>query len=200
MVKIQLKVMHQRSNLHSHIAKALVLGVFVLLCFFLVVTIKKQIKVINTSTQKIVETKTEEYSSPYNRSFYSSTSSKSNINIHNNFYNLFLARSLEERAKGLSGRVGLKENEGMFFVFPKEGLHGFWMKDMLFPIDILWLNKERKVVYIVENVKPNSYPKIYYPDKPALFVVELPIYTVSKTKVKVGDIIDGDVFEYSKSI
>jgi uncharacterized membrane protein (UPF0127 family) len=190
--------MVQRSNLHPHITKALVLGVFVFLCFFLVVILEQQAKVINTPTKEISENKIEERPSPFSRSFYSSTSSKSYININNNFYNLFLARSSEERAKGLSGREGLQENEGMFFVFPKEGRHGFWMKDMSFPVDALWLNKEAEVIYIVENMKPESFPKTYYPDIPATFVVELPINTVAKTKVKVGDKIEGDVFGYAE--
>ncbi len=188
--------MSQRSNPHLYKTKALILGVFVLLCLLLVTVLEQQAKVVSTPIQKPPEAKMEESISPYSRSFFSSTSSKSYVNIHNTFYNLFLARSPEERARGLSGRDGLKEDEGMFFVFPKEGRHGFWMKDMSFPIDVLWLNKEGKVIHIVENMKPNSYPKTYYPDIPASFAVELPANSVSKTKVKVGDIIGGDVFGY----
>src|SRR3989344_9467711 len=50
-----------------------------------------------------------------------------------------LALSEIERAKGLSKREGLKENEGTLFVFERPGKHHFWMKDMNFPLDIIWI-------------------------------------------------------------
>ena len=49
----------------------------------------------------------------------------------------------EKLELGLSGREGLSFNKGMLFVFPKTGYHSFWMKDMSFPIDIIWLSKEK---------------------------------------------------------
>lgn len=182
MVKNQLKLMLQRSNSYSYKTKALVLSVFVFLCLGFVFYVHSQVKMINNPT-------------PQDAS-HSSLSNKSYVKINNNIYHLVVAKTPEERTKGLSNWKSLKEDEGMFFVFPKEGKYGFWMKDMFFPIDILWLDREGRVIYMVENVKPDSYPKTYYPSMPALFVLELPSSSISKERIKVGDIIEGNVFDH----
>ncbi|TSC86424.1 MAG: hypothetical protein G01um10148_410 [Parcubacteria group bacterium Gr01-1014_8] len=94
----------------------------------------------------------------------------------------------EERTQGLSGRAGLAQDEGMLFVFPKDGDHGFWMKDMLFSIDIVWLSAEKKVVYIEEGVSPLSYPRSFKPTAPARYVLELPAGFVKAYTVDVGSL------------
>ena len=190
----------KRSNTIFHISRALFWGAFVCLGFILYIfatSTPSEVTHTVEVTKETTDTVTEN-SLQFSRSFSSSTVSKSYININNSYYNLFLARSSAERAKGLSGRTKLNQNEGMFFVFPEEERHGFWMKDMQFPIDVLWLNKNGEVVYIVENMSPQSYPKSYYPDLPATFVVELPVGSVLKTHIKVGERIEGDVSGYSK--
>ena len=53
--------------------------------------------------------------------------------------------------QGLAVKNQLKENEAMLFVFEKPGKHSFWMKDMKFPIDIIWLDSTGKIVHIEEN-------------------------------------------------
>lgn len=60
----------------------------------------------------------------------------------------------ELMGKGLAVKDQLKENEAMFFVFNKPGKHSFWMKDMNFPIDIIWLDSNDKVVHIEQNLQP----------------------------------------------
>ncbi|MEX1014316.1 MAG: DUF192 domain-containing protein [Candidatus Paceibacterota bacterium] len=57
--------------------------------------------------------------------------------------------------KGLSGRESIGINEGMLFLFDEASIKTFWMKDMNFPIDIVWI-RDNKVVGIEENVKPES--------------------------------------------
>ena len=74
-----------------------------------------------------------------------------------------LAVSDAEKGKGLSGRTGLAPNTGMLFVFEKPGPYAFWMKDMNFPIDIIWLSEDLKVVYIKQNTRPESYPDAFGP-------------------------------------
>jgi uncharacterized protein len=85
-----------------------------------------------------------------------------------------LADTLDERVRGLSGRESLSEGEGMLFVFPEDGRYGFWMKDMNFSIDIIWLSSAGKVVHIAENVPPDSYPASFQPAEPARYVLEVP--------------------------
>ena len=57
----------------------------------------------------------------------------------------------DKRALGLSGRTELCANCGMFFVFPEKSQYSFWMKDMLFDLDIVWISGD-KIVYIAKNV------------------------------------------------
>ena len=94
------------------------------------------------------------------------------------------------RQKGLSGHPPLGDHEGMLFVFPEEGLHSFWMKDMLFPIDIIWLDREYRIVDVWERADPKSYPQAVSPRLPARFVVELPAGFFQEHNLKVGNILE----------
>ena len=91
-----------------------------------------------------------------------------------------------ERKKGLSKRDLLPLTEGMLFVFEKSGLWGFWMKDMKFAIDIIWIDGN-KVTTIAPDVSPSTYPSSFYPDMPSDKVLEVNAGTVQKLGVKVGD-------------
>ncbi|OGI72922.1 hypothetical protein A3D42_01605 [Candidatus Nomurabacteria bacterium RIFCSPHIGHO2_02_FULL_41_18] len=101
-----------------------------------------------------------------------------------------LARTPEVQARGLSGRESLKENEGMLFVFDNLGRHGFWMKDMNFPIDIIWISEDKKVVYIKKDAKPHSYPEIFAPDEDALYALEVVFGFSDKYGLKEGDSVE----------
>lgn len=79
----------------------------------------------------------------------------------------------ESRELGLSNRKGISGNDGMLFTFPFPGRYTFWMKDMLFPIDMIWINKEGVVVHIVSNAKPEDYPATYSNNVEALYVLEI---------------------------
>lgn len=65
-----------------------------------------------------------------------------------------IARTPEDKALGLMHRRNLSENEGMLFIYDEEGYHAFWMKNMNFPLDIIWLDEDKKIVYISEEVSP----------------------------------------------
>jgi len=78
------------------------------------------------------------------------------------------------RTRGLSGRTSLGEGRGMLFVFDKNERYGFWMKEMRFPIDIVWIDGLKQVIGVEGSVSPESYPKIYLPEAPVLYVLELP--------------------------
>jgi uncharacterized membrane protein (UPF0127 family) len=60
----------------------------------------------------------------------------------------------ELMAKGLAVKNQLKENEAMLFVFEDSAQHSFWMKDIKFPIDIIWLDSDGRVVHIEQNLQP----------------------------------------------
>lgn len=79
----------------------------------------------------------------------------------------------KSRELGLSGRTGLEKGYGMLFVFDKPGKYGFWMKDMLFPIDMVWISEDGLVVNVERNATPESYPKAFINTIDAKYVLEL---------------------------
>jgi uncharacterized membrane protein (UPF0127 family) len=103
---------------------------------------------------------------------------------------LEIADTDEERSKGLSGHVPLEVDEGMLFVFPVSGPYGFWMKDMTFPIDIVWLDEMYRIVYVKEQATPESYPQVFAPGVPARYVVELSSGFFAKNHLHAGNIVE----------
>ena len=73
---------------------------------------------------------------------------------------------------GLGKRPTIEDNYGMMFVFPKADRYGFWMKDMLAPIDIIWLSDNGTVILIDHGVDPGTYPHVFYPPTPVKYVLE----------------------------
>ena len=94
------------------------------------------------------------------------------------------------RTKGLSGHAVLQEGEGMLFVFSKDDRYGFWMKDMQFPIDIVWLDTRYHVIDVKKGATPASYPEIFTPVLPARYVVEIPAGFFEEHHLKVGDTLE----------
>jgi Uncharacterized conserved protein len=80
-----------------------------------------------------------------------------------------------KRAKGLMYRKKMQEARGMLFIFNSERRYSFWMLNMQFSIDILWLDRNMRIVDITRNVEP-AYSilgaKNYSPSKPAMYVIE----------------------------
>lgn len=77
-----------------------------------------------------------------------------------------------QQEQGLGGRANIPENYGMLFVFPNEGKRGFWMKNMLASIDIIWLSDTGTILGIEDSVSPQTYPKEFYPASPVKYVLE----------------------------
>ncbi len=78
------------------------------------------------------------------------------------------------RVRGLSGKTGLPASTGMLFEFDSDSHPQIWMKDMLFSIDILWLDDNFTVVELAENISPETFPKIFSSRIPARYVLEVP--------------------------
>lgn len=87
--------------------------------------------------------------------------------------NLTIADTPTERTLGLSGRHQLGEFEGLLFVFDNDDQPAFWMKDMNFPIDIVWLDRDLRVVAVTRHVTPDSFPQTFSPPVPVRYVLEL---------------------------
>ncbi len=91
-------------------------------------------------------------------------------------------------AKGLMFRKGLAENEEMLFVFNQEGIHSFWMKNTLIPLDIIWLDKDKKVVEITKNAQSCQSRKCqsYRNQQPAKYVLEINAGLAEKINLNIG--------------
>lgn len=92
---------------------------------------------------------------------------------------------------GLMYRESMKPNEGMLFVFGEESPYSFWMRNTLIPLDIIWLDKDKKVVYIKENAQPcrDDLCETFKPEKSAKYVLEINANASKEADIKVGDII-----------
>ncbi len=107
-----------------------------------------------------------------------------------------LAESSEERIKGLSGRASLDAGTGMLFVFEKAERLRFWMREMEFSLDIIWISAGCQVVDISENVPapepgtPLADLPRYSPDAPAKYVLEINSGEAAALGLGVGDPVE----------
>jgi uncharacterized membrane protein (UPF0127 family) len=106
--------------------------------------------------------------------------------INGKAFSLEVAKTSEAREKGLSGRSGLKADQGMIFVFDTPDKQCFWMKDMKFPIDILWFDSGKKLVYEIRELSPSTYPESFCSPSSAQYVVELPAGTAARLNANNG--------------
>lgn len=97
--------------------------------------------------------------------------------------------SEEMRIRGLSGRESMSDNQGMLFIFEQAGEHCFWMKDMNFSLDMIWLNANKQVIHQESKVDPATYPQSFCPDEPAQYVIELKAGLSAQLGIKEGNII-----------
>ena len=99
-----------------------------------------------------------------------------------------VADTLKKRSLGLGKRTSLKKGWGMLFVFEKRKPHRFWMKDMQFPLDIIWLDNH-KIVHIIHNAKPansSDEPEVMTSPVPVNFVLEIAAGSAAKLRLKTG--------------
>ena len=109
------------------------------------------------------------------------------LTINKQRVDITVADSTDERAKGLSGRPRLSEAEGMLFKFSSEEEYCFWMKDMNFAIDIIWLDKEKTVIDLKQNAAPDTYPESFCPSEPAQYVLEVSAGKADQWQIKPGN-------------
>src|SRR3989344_4688935 len=86
---------------------------------------------------------------------------------------VYLADTEEKRTKGLGGLASIPRDYGMFFVFDSSDYLNIWMKNMLFSIDIIWIDENFKIVRIEKNISPNTFPKIFTASVKARYILEL---------------------------
>ena len=100
-----------------------------------------------------------------------------------------LAKTSAQRDLGLMGRRELDRDAGMFFIFENEGIYPFWMKNTFIPLDIIWIDNNKKIVYISPNVQPCKSlvcPSLI-PSGKAKYVLEINAGICKEINLKVGD-------------
>jgi uncharacterized membrane protein (UPF0127 family) len=104
-------------------------------------------------------------------------------------YAVDVMRTDAQRQQGLMFREGLGQGKGMFFVFDAEDVYPFWMKNMLFAIDILWLDKDKRVVYMAADVPPcrTDVCPVYTPSAKAMYVLEILAGDAARHAIHLGD-------------
>ena len=95
------------------------------------------------------------------------------IKAPNGTIDAIVATSSQDQEKGLGRRISMPPTQGMIFVFATEGSYGFWMKDMHFPLDMVWIDQNQMVVGVTAAISPSTYPNIILPPSPILYVLEL---------------------------
>ncbi|HEX5429690.1 MAG TPA: DUF192 domain-containing protein [Patescibacteria group bacterium] len=115
------------------------------------------------------------------------------IQIKSRRFSVQLADTPQEREQGLSGIAAISDEEGMLFLFSGPQSPQFWMKDMNFPLDLVWINGD-KIVGITDNVPtqpkvPDSQLATYAPPSPVDKVLEVNAGWALRKDVNVGDTI-----------
>ena len=97
------------------------------------------------------------------------------------------------RQQGLMFRENLPQGQGMLFVFEAEGRYGFWMKNMKFPIDIIWIDQEKKIVDVKFDLSPcQEACEIFEPHAKALYALEVEAGFCRRNKIEIGDKVSID--------
>ncbi len=122
--------------------------------------------------------------------YFSKSKENPYLEINNTKINLIVSDTEGLRTKGLSDTKELKDNEAMLFIFSVPSKYGFWMKDMSYPIDIIWLDEDKKVVHIEKNASPESYPKVFFPPENSLYVLEFNGGFSTRNSITVGNFLD----------
>lgn len=97
-----------------------------------------------------------------------------------------IAITPEQLSKGLMNRTSLPENHSMLFIFPKSKIVSMWMKNTSIKLDMLFINKDKEIVYIKENATPYSLESISFP-KPVKYVLEINGGKSKQLAIEVGD-------------
>ncbi len=127
----------------------------------------------------------------YKRHYCSAdVSSAERLFINNNELTVLVADTEALRTQGLSGTDRVPY-DGMLFVFPAQTTPAFWMKDMRYPIDIVWIKNDHTVLSVLLNVDPKTYPQSFTPTSPIRFVLELPAGNASQLGITSGTLISG---------
>ena len=129
--------------------------------------------------------------------FYAQNNSLENNNIsevcfESKCFDVEIADTLEKKETGLMNRKYLEPDSGMLFLFEEENEYNFWMKNVLIPLDIIWIDQNKKVVFIKENAEPCKVEQCetFTSDKKAKYVLEVNGRMSEEIGLNVGDEVE----------
>jgi uncharacterized membrane protein (UPF0127 family) len=118
------------------------------------------------------------------------------VQIGDNAINVDIADTKALQEQGLSGRMSIcadlpagRQDCGMLFTFDTPGDYGFWMKDMNFPLDIVWISSQKVILGVEKNLATSTYPQIYHPPAPVSEVLELQAGYFDAHQLEVGEVV-----------
>jgi len=111
------------------------------------------------------------------------------VAIGDHVFKVEIASTNTQRRLGLGGRDSLANDSGMLFVFDQNFYHSFWMKDMRFNLDIIWINEDMEIVHIERNLSPDTYPQSFTSTLPARYVLELNGGSYLKYSIHLGQTV-----------
>lgn len=100
---------------------------------------------------------------------------------------LLIAKTPNTRERGLGGYASLDTDQGMLFIFPRPTSVNFWMEDMKFSLDFVWMSSDHTIVGITSNISPDTYPASFPSPGKVQFVLELNAGAATQFGLKVGD-------------
>lgn len=112
------------------------------------------------------------------------------LKLPNKNISLIVVNTREDKMRGLGGIDSLPNDSAMIFVFNEADRYGIWMKDMKFPIDILWLDENYKINHIESNVSPLTYPKVFIPPTNSMYILEVNTGFVENNGLKIGKVLN----------
>jgi len=120
---------------------------------------------------------------------------QSKICIKERCFYVKLAVTQAEQDRGLMFRRYLSRDEGMLFIFNEESVHPFWMKNVILPLDIIWLNREHEVVFVSKNAQPciNDFCENISPDKNSSYALEFNAGISDEIGIELGNRIMFDI-------
>jgi hypothetical protein len=103
-----------------------------------------------------------------------------------------IAVTADERSRGLMHRRSLAADKGMLFVFPSEARHGFWMKNTLIELDMVFIGADRRVVDVARRAQPCPAAPCpqYHPAAPAAYVLEIAGGIADRIGIATGDLVE----------
>jgi uncharacterized membrane protein (UPF0127 family) len=106
-------------------------------------------------------------------------------------YTLEIARTASQQQKGLGERPSMPHDHGMLFAYSISGRYCYWMKGMQFPLDIIWLDANKRVIETRQNLSPNTYPESYCPSGSSTrYVIELNAGQAAEMHLRAGQQLD----------